>query len=351
MLSVGLVGLPNAGKSTLFNLLTKNSVPAENFPFCTIDPSDGIIEVYDERVVTLAKLYNSKKNIFSAIEFRDIAGLIKGASSGAGLGNKFLSHIREVDLILMVVRAFENNDIIHVENRVNPQEDADILIMELTISDAEQIKKAVVRLEKEAKTGKDKFATEKLEICKRILEKLENCEVSSSYILPQDTDKEIVKWRKSLNLLTDKKIIKLSNISLDNPNKDFASDIQIDIATEIFATDLNPEEREELGMERISGIHKLIKKCFQELNLASYLTVGEVESRAWTFEKGSNAAECAGIIHSDFEKKFIKADIIKFDDIVKYGSKKSCAENGKVQTVGREYIMQDGDVVEFKTGA
>lgn len=351
MLSVGLVGLPNAGKSTLFNLLTRNSVPAENFPFCTIEPSDGTIEVYDERIDYLAKMYNSQKKIYSSIEFKDIAGLIKGASSGAGLGNKFLSHIREVDLILLVVRCFENDDVIHVENRVNPLEDEEILMIELTLADLDTVQKALTRLEKEAKTGKDNFVKDKILVCNEILKNLDLSIAASKYELAPTADNEVKKWRKSLNLLTDKKIIKLGNVNYDDKNIDYKSDINLDIATELMLVDLPADERLELGISQENGINALIKKCFFELNLASYLTVGEAEARSWTFTKGSTAPICAGKIHSDFEKKFIKGEVIKFTDLEKYGSKKEAAENGKLSLVGKDYIMQDGDVVEFKIGA
>jgi ribosome-binding ATPase len=348
MLSVGLVGLPNAGKSSLFNLITKKSVPAENFPFCTIDPSDGVIEVYDERLETLAKMSNSQKIVYSAIEFKDIAGLIKGASSGAGLGNKFLSHIREVDLILMVIRCFENQDIIHVENRVNPVEDFEILMLELTMADAESLSKIIPRLEKELL--KDKFAKEKIAIAKGILEILNNSKPASDYKNPDNTDKEVEKWRKSLNLLTDKMIIKLANISLDMPNLEFDSDIKLDVATEASVIDLTPDEREELGLERVSGINNLIKTCYKALDLESYLTTGETESRSWTYLKGSTAPVCAGKIHTDFEKRFVKAEVIKFNDFVECGGRKGAIEKGKMLLAGKDYIMQDGDVVEFKIG-
>ena len=349
MLSVGLVGLPNAGKSTLFNLLTKRSVPAENFPFCTIDPHDGIVEVPDERVARLAKLTNSQKEVYAAIEFRDIAGLVKGASSGAGLGNQFLSHIREVDLILMVVRAFEGEDIIHVENRVNPREDEEILMMELTLADQSSLEKQIPKFEKDAR-GSDDFAKQKIEVAKNILDKLNKNLPASSLELGINTDKEILKWRKSLNLLTDKSILRLANVAQEGLNKQYEADFELDVLLESSLADLSQQERLELGVEGDTGLDKLIKACYYKLNLATYLTAGETESRAWTFSKGWTAPQCAGVIHTDFEKNFIKSETISYHDLINAGSRKTAIEQGKVRIEGKEYLMQDGDVVEFKIG-
>lgn len=348
MLSVGLVGLPNAGKSTLFNLLTKRTVPAENFPFCTIEPSDGIVAVPDERVETLGKLVNAQKLVHAAIEFRDIAGLVKDAHSGAGLGNKFLSHIREVDLILMVVRAFENQDIIHVENRVNPQEDHDILLLELTLADQATLEKALPRLEKELKSGKDKLAEAKITLAKEILTKLEAGQPANTISKDEGADKEIKQFRKGLNLLTDKPILKLANVITDGKNHDFASDFALDIKLETELQDMSQEERVELGVPAETGLDKLIQHCYRTLNLATYLTAGEVEARAWTFPKGATAPQCAGVIHTDFEKNFVKAEVIKYPDFVELGGRKQAAEKGKLSLEGKDYVMQDGDVVEFK---
>lgn len=350
MLSVGLVGLPNAGKSTLFNLLTKRAVPAENFPFCTIDPHDGIVSVPDERVTRLANICKSQKEVYAAIEFRDIAGLVKNAHQGAGLGNQFLSHIREVDMILMVVRCFENDDIIHVENRVNPFEDEDILMLELTMSDQKTLEGLIARLEKEAKTGKDKLIGDKITLTEQLLSKVSEMEPATRVLLPANSDKDLIKWRKSLNLLTDKPILKLGNITMDGKNLPFHSDFELDIASEASFADLAAEERSELGLDEKSGLDKMIRHCYEKLNLATFLTAGEMESRAWTFEKGSLAPQCAGKIHTDFEKKFIKADIVKYEDFISLGGYKEAVSSGKLQTVGKDYVMQDGDVVEFKIG-
>jgi ribosome-binding ATPase len=351
MLSVGLVGLPNAGKSTLFNLLTKRSVPAENFPFCTIDPHDGIVEVPDKRVKTLGNLVQAKKEVYAAIEFRDIAGLVKNASEGAGLGNKFLSHIKEVDLILMVVRCFQNDDIIHVENRVNPLEDEEILLMELGLADQKMLENILPRYEKDLKSSKDKFLGDKIQIIEQILEKITNLRLASEVTLPKDTDPEVVKWRKGLNLLTDKPMLKLANITLEGKNESYSSDFDLDILLESSMADMSKEDRKVLGMNEESGLDLMIKACYEKLNLGTFLTCGEIESRAWTFHKGMTGPQAAGVIHTDFEKKYIKADVIKYIDFVELGSRKHALDKGKVRMEGKDYVMQDGDVVEFKIGA
>jgi ribosome-binding ATPase len=350
MFSVGLVGLPNAGKSTLFNLLTKKAVPAENFPFCTIDPHDGIVSVPDERIKKLAQICESEREVYAAIEFRDIAGLVKNAHQGAGLGNQFLSHIREVDMILMVLRSFHNDDIIHVENRVNPIEDEEILMLELTMADQNSLEKMMPRLEKELKSGRDKYGAEKVRLVEEILSALSNLEPASTVRNPDEKNTELVKWRKSLNLLTDKPMLKVANVVTDGNNYDFASDFKLDILGESEVADLNPQEREELGFEPLSGIDRMIQACYAKLKLATFLTAGKTESRAWTFTVGDSAPVCAGKIHTDFEKKFIKAEVISYADFVSLGGKKGAVETGKMIMAGKDYIMQDGDVVEFKIG-
>lgn len=346
MLSIGLVGLPNAGKSTLFNLLTNRAVPAENFPFCTIEPSDGIVEIKDSRLDQLSIMSKSKKTVPAVIEFKDIAGLVKGAHSGAGLGNQFLSHIKEADLILMIIRAFEHDSIIHVENRVNPTEDYEILMLELTLADLKIIENSISRINKEAK--KDKFALQKIEILEKIQISLSNILPASTVILdPKTTDIEVLKWRKTLNLLTDKTILKLANVITDGNNQAFDSDFSLDIGLEKELDTASTEERVEFGLKPESGIDQIIKKCFDSLELETYLTTGETESKAWTYTKGSKAPVCAGKIHTDFEKKFIKAEVIKFQDYIEHQGRKGAIENGKMQVVGKDYIMEDGDVVEF----
>lgn len=350
MLSVGLVGLPNAGKSTLFNLLTKRSVPAENFPFCTIDPHDGIVEVPDIRVKELAELVKAKKEVYSTIEFRDIAGLVKGASTGAGLGNQFLSHIREVDLILMIVRAFEDENIIHVENRVNPTEDQEILMLELTQADVSTLEKTIPRLEKESRGGKDSFIQEKLTLTQELLAIVSDMKPARVHQLSKTVDEEIILFRKSLNLLTDKPILVLANIQLEGSNISFASDFELDIKLESELVDMTQDERLELGIDGMTGLDTLIQNCFKALSLETYLTAGEMEARAWTFTSGSSAPIAAGKIHTDFTKKFIKADIVAFADFIQSGGWSGSRDKGAVKMVGKDYIMKDGDVVDFKIG-
>jgi hypothetical protein len=352
MLSVGLVGLPNAGKSTLFNLLTRRAVPAENFPFTTIDPHDGIVEVPDRRVDMLAEMASSEKTIKAAIEFRDIAGLIKNASHGAGLGNQFLSHIREVDLILMVVRGYEDKNIIHVEDRVNPQEDHDILMLELTAADSSNLDKQIVRIEKELKSSNDPLTSLKLETIEKIQTLLSEFRPASEYVYDTDVDSDLIKWRKSLNLLTDKPILKLANIKQDGTNIEWSNaDFRLDILMEFEATDFSTDERKEFGMPELSGLDSLIKECYEKLDLQTFLTVGPKEARAWTFSRGMTAPQCAGKIHTDFEKTFIKAEVVSFEDMMSIGGWKGAVESGKVRSMGKDYIMKDGDIVEFKTGA
>ncbi|MGL4758369.1 MAG: DUF933 domain-containing protein, partial [Patescibacteria group bacterium] len=285
----------------------------------------------------------------AAIEFRDIAGLVKGAHAGAGLGNQFLSHIREVDLILMIIRTFEHDSIIHVENRVDPLEDFEILMLELTLADTKMVESTISRVRKEAM--KDKFANQKLELLEKIQTALTNV-IPANTIVSDDKsyDKEVVKWRKSLNLLTDKPILKLANIITDGVNLDFDSNFKLDIGLESELDGATTEDREEFGLDPVPGLDRIIKECFQALDLETYLTTGKQESRAWTYTKGSIAPVCAGKIHTDFEKNFIKAEIIKYEDFVSLGSRKLASENGKLAIVGKDYVMQDGDVVEFVIG-
>ena len=345
MLSVGLVGLPNAGKSTLFNLLTKRSVPAENFPFTTIDPNDGIVEVPDLRVKQLSDLVSAEREVYAAIEFRDIAGLIKNAHKGEGLGNQFLSHIKEVDLILLVVRCFENQTIIHVENRVHPADDEEILLAELILADEKMMQSALVKLEKEAK--KDPKAAEKMALASEILAHLSKLHPAREIITQ---DPEIAHWRKSLNLLSDKQILKLGNINHGGTNVDYTSDFDLDILLESDVAEMTVADREEFGAPAESGLDRLIRACFDKLGLATYFTAGVKEARAWTFEEGWKAPQCSGVIHTDFEKKYIKSEIIGFEDFVSLGGRKGAIEKGKMRQEGKEYEMKDGDVVEFVIG-
>lgn len=343
MFRIGLVGLPNAGKSSLFNLITKQSVPAENFPFTTIDPNDALVPVIDHRLDRLAELNQSEKIIPAVIEFRDIAGLIKDAHAGAGLGNQFLSHIREVDLILLVLRKFENSNITHVENRIDPKADEEILLAELSLSDLKIVEGLLEKAPKQLRA--DPKAEAKISHLESLVSALNSLTPASSIGFPNDLD--LANWRKSLNLLTDKPILKLGNCNHGGNNADYPTDFDIDIKLELDAQDLSSEDREEFGLPKESPLIELVQKCYAKLGLASFLTAGRKETRAWTFELGMKAPQCAAKIHTDFEKKFVKAEVIKFSDYNHYGSEKLVAEAGKRTSVGKEYVMQDGDVVEF----
>jgi len=353
MLSVGLVGLPNAGKSTLFNLLTKRSVPAENYPFCTIDPHDGVVEVPDNRLEKLSKIGNSEKVIPAAIEFKDIAGLVKDAHKGEGLGNQFLSHIREVDLILLVVRRFENSRVVHVENRVSPIEDEEILMAELTLADEQMLENLMPKLEKEArKSAPGSLNHIKMGIAEKILTQLSQLLPASGYKIEEPIDPEIIKWRKTLNLLTDKPILKLGNINKDGDNVTFDSDFDLDILLEYELSGLSDDERKEFGhTEGADIVGELIRSCYTKLNLATYFTVGEKETRAWTYTKSWKAPQCAGVIHSDFDKFFVAGEIVAYNDFVECNGRKLAIEKGKLRLEGRNYVVKDGDVIEWKVAA
>lgn len=347
MFTIGLVGLPNAGKSSLFNLLTHASVPAENFPFTTIDPNDAIVQVPDARLDKLGAINKTQKIVPAMVEFRDIAGLIKNAHEGAGLGNKFLSHIREVDLILLVLRKFENDNVIHVENRIDPKEDEEILIAELTLADLKLIKSAIERAPKQLRTDpkRDLKITE-LNTLHAILDTL-----TPANTHPLPTDEDILIFRKSLNLLSDKPFVRLGNINHGGSNKEYQTDFDIDIQLELDAEGMSKEDRAEFGLPVELPITGLIQTCYKALGLSSFLTTGEKETRAWTYLQGLKAQECAGVIHTDFEKKYIKAEVIKYQDYIQYGSEKAVSEVGKKRSEGKEYVMQDGDVVEFIIGS
>ena len=344
-LSIGIVGLPNVGKSTLFKVLTKKQVDIANYPFCTIDPSVGVVEVPDERVQKLAEFSKSKKVVPAVMEFVDIAGLVKGASEGEGLGNKFLSHIREVDAIAQVVRVFDNDKIIHVHNKVEPLNDVGVVETELILADLETVNKRVGALEKETKSG-DKEIIKKLEIVKKLKAALEQGRLAKDCL----TDKNDAELLKDLHLLTLKPILYVYNISDKNlelpeelKNKNH---VVLDIKTEEDLMEMSEADKKELGLE--SNINRLIVESYKLLGLMNYFTTGEDETRAWTIKQNSTAPQAGAAIHSDFEEKFIRAEVINWQDLLGCGSYSKAREKGLVRTEGKEYLVKDGDIIEFK---
>ena len=360
-LKAGIVGLPNVGKSTLFNAITKKNILAANYPFATIDPNVGMVTVPDLRLEKLEEMYIPDRTIATSFEFTDIAGLVKGASKGEGLGNKFFSHIREVDAICQVVRCFEDENIIHVESNIDPIRDIEIINLELSISDLEIIEGRIGRIQKKAETNRDKEALVEVEILKRAKDALER---GIPLRLVEFTEEE-EKLLKAFNLITLKPMIYLANvkeseISSENKYVDIVSEyaskehsktIKICAKLESELSELNDNDKKEMltmvGIEE-SGLDRLIRTTYDILGLATYFTVGKDEVRAWTFKKGMNAKECAGIIHTDFEKGFIKAEIMSYDDLIKYGDEIKVRENGRVRLEGKDYIMQDGDICHFR---
>ncbi len=360
-LKAGIVGLPNVGKSTLFNAITKKNILAANYPFATIDPNVGTVTVPDIRLQKLEDMYIPERTIATSFEFTDIAGLVKGASQGEGLGNKFLSHIREVDAICHVVRCFEDDNIIHVENGIDPIRDIEIINVELAISDLEIVNGRIARISKKAQTNRDKDALTELETLQKAKDALEK---GIPLRLIEFTNEELL-LLKNFNLITIKPMIYLANVSENeilNDNKyvniveEYAKNegsitIKVCAKLESELSELNDADKLEMlkvvGIEE-SGLDKLIKTTYDILGLATYFTVGSDEVRAWTFRKGMNAKECAGIIHSDFEKGFIKAEVISYEDLIRYGSELKVRENGRARLEGKDYIMQDGDICHFR---
>jgi ribosome-binding ATPase len=354
-LTAGIIGMPNVGKSTLFNAITKQKILAANYPFATIDPNVGVVMVPDERVEVLQNLYNPQRTIPTTFEFTDIAGLVKGASKGEGLGNKFLSHIREVDAICHVVRCFEDSSIIHVEGKIDPLRDIEIINLELTIADLEIINNRIDKIKKKAETTKDKESLKS----KETLEK----NIPLRLINYSKEEKEIL---KPYHFLTLKPMIYLANIREEDINsddnafiiniinyaaKEGAKVIKICAKIESELSELEDNDKKEmlkaLGITE-SGLDQLIRITYDLLGLATYFTVGSDEVRAWTFKKGMNAKECAGIIHSDFEKGFIRAEVMGYNDLVNWGSELKVRENGKARLEGKDYLMQDGDICHFR---
>ena len=360
MLRAGIVGLPNVGKSTLFNAITKQNILAANYPFATIDPNVGVVNVPDNRMNILNDMYMPERLIMASYEFTDIAGLVKGASTGEGLGNKFLSHIREVDAIVEVVRCFDDGNIIHVEGKCDPVRDVEIINLELTLSDLEIVENRLGKVEKKAMTTKDADSLIEVSALKKAKEALLQAIPLRNI---KFTDEELLKI-KSFQFLTQKPIIYLANISeeelsLDDNQyvkslKEYARDskvIKMCAKVESELSELSIEEKEEmLSMLGItsSGLDDLINATYDLLGLKTYFTVGTDEVRAWTFKDGMNAKQCAGIIHTDFEKGFIKAEVIGFDDLVFCGNELKVKEVGKLRIEGKDYIMKDGDICHFR---
>lgn len=359
---LGIVGLPNVGKSTLFNSLTKAGAESANYPFCTIDPNIGIVSVPDERLSVLGNLYNSEKVIPAIIEFVDIAGLVKGASKGEGLGNQFLSNIREVDAIIHVVRCFEDTNVIHVEGSVSPERDIETINLELIFSDLEILERRISKAAKGAKN--DKELAKELKLLEILKTHLEEGKMAKSFI----AEEEEAKLMATFNLLTAKPVIYAANVKEEDLQDDGESNDYVNAVREIAANEsseafvisarieqeiaeLDDDEKrmflEELGLSE-SGLEKLIKSSYSLLGLISYLTAGPKETKAWTIKAGTKAPQAAGKIHSDFERGFIRAEIVNYDNLVQCGNYNAAREKGLVRLEGKEYVVQDGDVILFR---
>ena len=362
-MKLGIVGLPNVGKSTLFNSLTKAGAVSANYPFCTIDPNVGVVAVPDERLKLLGDLYHSKKVTPAVIEFVDIAGLVKGASKGEGLGNQFLSNIREVDAIVHVVRCFEDSNVVHVDGSVNPLRDIETINLELIFSDLEILERRIAKVAKGARM--DKEQAKELAMLERVKERLEDGKLAIGFETEDEDEEE---YFKNLNLLTAKPVIYAANVGEEDLANDGADNAGVqavreyakETGSEVFAicaqieeeiSELDDEERQmfldDLGLKE-SGLEKLIRASYHLLGLMSFLTSGEDETRAWTIKQGTKAPQAAGKIHTDFERGFIKAEVVNYKDLLENGSLAAAREKGLVRMEGKEYVVQDGDVILFR---
>ena len=363
-MKLGIVGLPNVGKSTLFNSLTKAGAESANYPFCTIDPNVGVVTVPDERLNVLGEMYHTKKIIPAAIEFVDIAGLVKGASKGEGLGNQFLANIREVDAIVHVVRCFENSNIVHVDGSINPLRDIETINLELIFSDLEILERRISKVSKVARN--DKSAAKELGLLNKVKAHLEDGKLAKTF---EEVDvEEEQAWLESYNLLTYKPVIYAANVSEDDLADDAANNEGVQAVreyakgeqSEVFVvcaeieaeiSELDDDEKkmflEDLGLKE-SGLEKLIKASYKLLGLISYLTAGEPEVRAWTITEGTKAPQAAGKIHSDFERGFIRAEVVSYDDLIACGSHTAAKEKGLIRLEGKDYVVKDGDIMLFR---
>lgn len=361
-LSAGIIGLPNVGKSTLFNAITNSNILAENYPFATIEPNQGVVQVKDKRLDKLEEIYHSKNKIYTTFDFTDIAGLVKGASKGDGLGNKFLSHIRSVDALCHVVRCFENPNIIHVEGSINPVRDIETINLELALADLEQIEKRIEKVERKAKSNVKEVVNEYNLLVKLKKEIEEN--QTLNHVTLNEEEKRLI---SSFQLLSIKPMLYIANVSeedlLDlNNNKHYREllnyaklenkkVIPLSADLEVTLSQLEEDEKLEFLKEfnlSKSGLDDLIKTSYEMLGLRTYFTAGEKEAKAWTFKDGMTAPECAGIIHTDFEKGFIKAEVLSYDDLMKYETPQKAKEQGRVRQEGKNYLVQDGDIMLFK---